>query len=840
MRQKLTKTLLLTFVATLFAGLFCVSPSTVFADASTTLQTEFYLPSSPIEFYDLVSPVGVSYNDGNYAFSEYYDSENDLNDVNSIVIYNKNTKQYTKIKHDTISNITCVEQFENFVLYVSGSMVYYVNINELDKTPVLSDVYASTFISINGNTLLTNTNNSLKLYTISIDNGALIFTHRHTILNESFIGYVDEFKNVYYQNANGFSYYSFTDNTIYSIVKNELKTAISMVVYGNYLYFTTTDGVYKLEISQNKQPELIIGLGNQTTLKNVLAPQGIAVKDGKLLIADSTLNAIQEYDLEKSKFTDFAITTESTADYRLTNKAEKIFVSKNYLYALDVSNLNETQTKRILKKPLNGNGEFEKIDLSFLYKDNPEYQIKKFVCSDEHVLIYDGTYLTLYKQVNGTLVKALEPIQNDNVTAIDYLDGNFYYSHTAKSANLEFDYSSIYEIVLPTETNELTDIKIEKLTKDEEINGIVEKMSVDVFSNVYLLCKDGETEFSYNLIRYYANTISASTLITLDSAPLNIQTDFAGNVYILKDNNAISKYTFDKAENKFLGTDFTIELAGGTKIKDFSLSYRSNAVYYLSNACILKNGDELLQVSNLSAISANGINEKSITSDVKFLTVTKNVKLFKVELKDFVIDGNNKYFNSNIEPITELNTARCYPLIAEIGSEYYLISYSTNIVALVRQTSVTSQVGTTVDATIISKENYGNFNIAETDLQKAKRYVSNDEYLLAKPVYNQTFALDKILKDTEVYLIKEYAFNGKKFTLISLTENGEPCGYLPSGYLVETTNYVNPNSVTTTQTIGNNAKKTVTDSIMILLIGFTLTFTALFIEYKLLFKTNDK
>ncbi len=841
MRKRSLKTLFILLVATLLTGLFGVKYNYAFASNVTTLNTQFYLPSSPIEFYDLNSPVAISYDDGNYAFSEYYDdSENNQNDVNSIVVYNKEQKKYAKITHSTINNITCVEQYKNYVLYVSDSIVYYFDVNNLQNEPVKSDVYASNFISVNGNTLLCNSNSLLKLYTISIQNNSLTFTLGHTVSAESLIGYVDENKNVYYQNANGFYYYDFINNTNYEIVNKEIKTAISLTCLNGYLYYSTTDGIYKLQVAKNKQPQLLLNIGTNLSLGNLISPQGLAVKDGNLLIADSTLNAIQEYDLNLLKFTDFAITTESTANYRLTNKAERIFVSKNYLYALDVSNINETQTKRLLKKSLNSDGEFEKIDLSFLYKDNPEYKIEKFVCSDEHVLIYDGTFLTLYKQNNGTLEVALTPIQNDHITALDYLDGNFYYSHTAKSANLEFDYSTIYQIVMPSLTNGLTEIKVEKLTKGEEINGIIEKMSVDVFSNVYLLCKNAQSPSSYNLIRYYANVVSVNAPITLDGAPINMQTDFAGNVYILKDNNGVSKFIYNKAENTFKGENYAIDPLNASLIKDFSLSYRSNNVYYLSNASILKNADELLNVSNLSAISANDVNEKSITSDVKFLTVTKNVKLFKVELSDYVLEANNKYFNANIEPITELNTARSYPLIAEIGSEYYLIAYTSNVVALVRQTSVSAQVGTTVDATIISKENYANFNISETLLNNKKFYITNDEYLLSKPVYDEVYALNKIQKDTQVFAIKEYKFNGKAFTLISLTENGEPCGYVPSGYLTENNNHVMIAQTTTNATIGKNAKKTVTDSIMIILIGFTLTFSALFIEYKLLFKTNDK
>ena len=47
------------------------------------------------------------------------------------------------------------------------------------------------------------------------------------------------------------------------------------------------------------------------------------------------MNTVQEVDVTNCKFTTFAITTESTADYRLTKNASHLELSDNYVYALD-------------------------------------------------------------------------------------------------------------------------------------------------------------------------------------------------------------------------------------------------------------------------------------------------------------------------------------------------------------------------------------------------------------------------------------------------------------------------------------------------------------------------
>ncbi|MBO5851972.1 MAG: hypothetical protein J6R29_06535, partial [Clostridia bacterium] len=187
MKCKILKTLIISLILSLFAGLFSINFNTVYADSQNELNTKFYLPSSPIEFYDLTSPVALTYSNGNYAFSEYYDDkENNKNDVNSLVVYNSATKSYTKVTDSTsIQNISCIALYENFLFYVSGSKIYYADITDLSKAPVNTGVYASNYISVNGNTIIANTNNSIEIYDLSFENETLYLKHLYSISDES-------------------------------------------------------------------------------------------------------------------------------------------------------------------------------------------------------------------------------------------------------------------------------------------------------------------------------------------------------------------------------------------------------------------------------------------------------------------------------------------------------------------------------------------------------------------------------------------------------------------------------------------------------------------------------
>ena len=120
--------------------------------------------------------------------------------------------------------------------------------------------------------------------------------------------------------------------------------------------------------------------------------------------------------------------------------------------------------------------------------------------------------------------------------------------------------------------------------------------------------------------------------------------------------------------------------------------------------------------------------------------------------------------------------------------------------------------------------------------------MSNDVTLSAKPIFSGDYKVPygMVRKGDKVFAEKTVSFNGKSMTLISLTEGGAPVGYVPSGFLTPYNDYVTPALIENTQTIGGNAKKRVTDALMIILIGFTVTFAALFIERRLLFDAGQE
>ena len=753
---------------------------------------------------------------------------------------------HAKIYNKYGYSISQIEKHGDFVYYVSQSKIYYIPISDLTKTPsVVKDdegetVICANYFSFNQDNVLANTNNTANIYQILVENQVPTFKKLYSIKSFAKSGYLGKDGNVYLLENGTFKYFRSSDKTIVTLT-NVTADVIDLEEVNNHVYFTTLDGLYKVKKEQNAIPTLVIGIDNNSSELGALrSPKGISAKGNNLLIADNVLNSIQEIDTETDTFTTFAITTESTVDYRLTKNASNIVLSENYLYALDNASLDANDLapkKRIVKISLeNINRTYTKIDLSSLYEENLDLKIKHFVASDTHVLIYDGNFVSLYKQEETspiTLTKVYSS-QTSSVTALNYLDGAFYYSDTART-DFTYDTVNIHKLTLPSQDNELSEVTNTTITSDAtEIVGVCTNFTIDIFGNFLIIYKESEESSENKMVRLYKTYLSAP--ISVPYNPLSIQIDFAGNVFVLSSDNKIHKYTPNN--DTYKEDVFEINASNGDDIKSITLNYKYDDIYYLGQACIYQNSDNNLGIKNLTGILADNVMEKSVLTNVTFVTLSESAKLFKVTLNDYITVDGKKYFN-NLTPISNPNLSKIYAVIADINDTYYLVSYSSKIVALVRKTSVNTYINVESDATIITKDKYGEYNIIDNDLNYTPYYISNDVNLYAKPIIDENYKLDgKLTKNQSVYAIKEIAFNGKTMTLISTEKDGTPIGYIVSGYLNE--NIVSDNDVTIESdlTIGTNADKKIKTIFMILLIAFTLSVSLILIEKKLLF--NNK
>lgn len=857
--MKLTKkTILYSFIIA-FTAFLAVSgillaknSQKVKASSQTEVLVESFLPASPVEFYDLNSPVAVSYsNDGYTVISEYSYDQTTNTEHNKLSVYNPILKAYVEFASGNgYSNITQIKKYGDFIYFAHESNIYYVSVNDLSATPKqllyydndvnANSVGVSNYFDFNNGKLVANLSNTIDFYSLAYVEGEPFAQHVFPFkgINSS-LGFYSNDGNVYFLSGSTLCYINPLVNIKPTTLTQNMPSIISMVDIGDYLYFTNSEGLFRLSKTLNSVPEKILSVTvNAKTLGHIRSPQGLTVKNGKLLITDNYLNCIQEFDITSLSFTTFAITTESTADFRLTYGASKICLSDNFVYVLDnsyVATEFEQERKRIVRISTdNAQKKYQKIDLSNIYEKNADFTLKNFVCSDTHILICDSDTVTLYKIIEGTPL-TLEPIytydSSIEVTSVNYLDGVFYFLNTAGFGEEYLgNVTKITKIIIPSEDNELEEIKIE--TSTSEIPGIAIKTAVDVFGNVYVYTKTDLSSVNGKLIRYYNDTVN--DIKDVNDNILDIQTDFNGYIYALTENNIVKKFV--KNEQNYDTYDYILKLATNETANGLVLNYQKETAYILGGARVYKTSDNALDIGNLSSISAKDVNALKIYEEVKFVTVNKNAKLFKVILGNYRYDGDEVYFK-DITPIANPNVTKTYLVISDLNDEYYLVSYSQKLVALVRKTSV-SEDSQKFDANVINVNDYETYGIEVIEKENTAHYTSNQVKIYSRPMFDDNYNVSLVDKNTKIYEKKRITFNGKTASLVSLTENGESIGYIFSGYLVDApvTPFEYDNSVSAT--FGENANRKAVIPFMILIIAVTLTASLLIIENKILFKED--
>lgn len=794
----------------------------------SSVSLETFLPSSAMQLYKLESPLNVSYsNSGFLVITEHRDDfDNGLSLDDRISVYNPNTKSFTAIlpeNNETVKNVTHAQVYNGNLYYLSSSVLYSLPIDNLNSTPTETGVTSSNFFMISNGFIITNTNNSIVFYRINENQNTVTFEKQKTLNFTTKNAFISTSGNVYYLFGGKLFCYKTTDSSTV-LVSNIPFDVNYMAECGDFIFLTSINGLYKVSKAENSTPELVVPVTeNANSLGYLKNPQGITVMGNDLLIADTDLKCVQSISSITGEFNDFAITTESTADYRLTNNATKITVSENYAYVLDDGEIDKQNVsyKRIVRSALDKNVEkrYLSISLKPLYEQNPNFKVDYLACSDTHIAIYANKVLNIYEVSQAGELSLVYTVHSESVTSLSYLDGEFYYTDYGLK-DFEYNVVNFNKITMPSIENGLTSITQTLLNETVKIQGIANNACVDVFGNAYVLIDVGDGGSGLKLVRYSDGTVSEITTIT--HPVISMHSDFGGNVYMLSSNNVLYKYSGYSSGNLLVETFI---LSTDKAVKDIYLSYRTPLCYALIDACIMVTDDNDLKIENLSAVSSAGLDLKGITNN-KFIKIRSDAKLFKINLGNYDSNGN---FNL-ITPIPNPNPNKVYLVVSELDN-YYVVSYSDKLVALINKNSF--------GCTVIEQPDYTAQNIYEQNSNNEKYYLTNDTVTFAKPIFDTNYKTEELSKGSEVYALKTVKFNGTDFTLVSKTTNGQPIGYVVSGYLTEKMTTAPTFTQSNTMVVDGNGNRHFNDVLMVLIISLTVTLTALFIEKKLLFDKED-
>ncbi len=494
------------------AGLFGVTNAKASTDATSTL----YLPQTSMEYYSLTSPIDGYLWDNNAAIIQ---GDNTLH-----VYYNGN---YSKVSLNTLQQ---VKKFNEDYLIVSDSgILYKVDYKNLDTPPVpLNDdtdtPVGANYFDINQNYLITSYGTSFSIY--QLNDGAVIKNVTEADKRDTSTPVcISDTNEIFYIHDGKICKYG-----IYGGTENEVATASpsAMAVVDNYLYYSVSSGIYRVSTNGGEPVKLTVSQTNYD-LGNLVSPHGICVKNGKLIITDMGLNAVQEFAIDESDelnpklaFTGFAIAKGKTAFNRMANSVSLIEKYDDKVLAVDqnkVTVIFDGVKKNYLNKTI--------IDLGLL--NNPTVS----ALGKDTALFSDGTSVSVLNLEKSDENKTASSditangVSADNVVTSAYYQSGYYIFTAFDSVN---ELVTVYRL----KENELVAENLFSVTATTQ-----SLVAMDYFGNIFLTV-DGEVLLFHNGENGY-DANSYITVTTYGNTATQMELDARGGIYFF-DQGAVTYF----------------------------------------------------------------------------------------------------------------------------------------------------------------------------------------------------------------------------------------------------------------------------------------------------------
>ncbi len=731
----------------LVASLPLFSKVEAFAEQSNgnNVQTSIFLPTSYLQYYKLDNP---------YALCRYKDDDEDfvaISHKDAIVIYKNEKFSSVPLALGDVS-VKAIQRYDNFLLFLYDSYIHYIDISGFDEagwqaTPIRTDVSSNTSFSISGDYIVVHSSDYIKKYKIIKDLSGGFAIDRSTesqmLFQNSAMLLLSPNGEVYTSKIGQDGIFSWSNPTTPIVSTANIESLICSQD-GTTIYYSCPEGVFKVDLTaEDKTPTQIVNsvdLGEDADLKHIYTPKGICLLEDRLWIVDSSINAVQEIDLSNgNKFTDFAITTNSTAINRLSANVKDIVVDKDKIYALDgdrivvINDINSSERT------------YNRIQLE-------TSSIDKFSVGNGYVCYYSGGEIFLCKITQNeddelifNLVELTSPFEHENVVDITYSEGSFYFIATDTLNNES--HPIIYKISTEDENPVAT-----KILSDSTEAGSALEIVTDVFGTIYYCTKNVN---NYEFYSFDGNEVKfiASKPIELDI--LNLQTDFDGKLYALYENNKIDIISEDGITPKQLAT--SPNLGSINPAKSMCLSCNSQTAYFIFEGLILNSSSATeLNIATPHTIDIPEGFSTAYNPIQQFAKVKEGAKLFEIDLER--LEG--EYFNF-LDYGDATDSSTDYAVI-ELSNKYSLL-IKDGLSAVARNSDV------------INKRNF-----EEIELTK---FAIVDFSLYSLPV------LESYLKTTTtvdkydlIDIVGTITFNNINYCVV---KNGENYGYVPDTFFVD-------------------------------------------------------
>lgn len=720
--------------AAMFAALFAFSLPHGIKTVKADNGYQTFLPFKSEEYYALSSPI--------HAYSD--------DEITAVTTTDKQLLIFGA--NDTLDKITSttplkqITRFGEYLLYSDNLTVTAVKINDkTQKTKLsyvdgnndikdLNNVFFDATATKNGFIVATTNNQQLQLFYINELLEVSLLPHflANSILADDAPVAVNS-ENVFYISGNtlhkkSFDNLEFTQD--YSMVSPSF-----MIADENNLYYIDGTSIYRLSVKDNVTTKLNFADNGNYDLGKIVAPNGLAFKNGNLLIIDGSANgSVQEFKIngDTLEFTGYAIASGLSAYNRVAANASDIERYGNYVAALDNKKLTVINTERCTDYDKNG------FINKFIVTDTTS-----FALGNGTILYSNGAkvYLADVAEDAKDNVKQIDGLPTDNApNDISYQSGVYYLIYLGTNSKI---------VKIDEKTKEITENDTDKFS----FNGVAANLiATDVFGNVYAAYGD----------KIYKNSGANSVSVPSGTAK-KLCSDLAGNLFVLSSNGKI--YRLDANANAFTPAP-VLDVTGTLgNIKTFGLNFDSKELFFLIG------GKEQVYYST----DAGNVSIKDVVPTDEFNAATTG----KTDLALYTVnDGANVY------SVRKNGDAFDFNGLAEKAEEYPLIAKLD--VANIKLYALASDKGAVLvnESDLIAK---GAAEVAAPE----KAYITTSVYAYAIPVIEKdgTFAMTKsenkirLNKGEEISVSKAYEVLNKTFYAATAKLNGEdlPC-YIPADF----------------------------------------------------------
>lgn len=463
--------------------------------------------------------------------------------------------------------------------------------------------------------------------------------------------------------------------------------------------------------------------------------------------------AVKQYSIPNRAFTDYEISSASTASNRL-NKATDVYLSDNKLFLSDVGNkrvsIFDTESKSFEQSVSTS------LSAKYVTSDNDTL----LVCSNSGAELYDLSNDNYGVKIADKTNFAGNVVGVAGVYGKYYLvtDRNFFYSLTAND-NGEYVWSSAQK----------------NSTRYPSL------LTSDVYGNLYVVCENSVYLYSEDNF----TTTSPSSIELTNQLPANaekISVDYGENLYALKENTlykfaAPSSGTTYKA-NGTISLNERLVHSSSSVATSFTFSIENNWTYVLYGGNILVQTNKL-NLPTVKNIPVNSADVRIWNDPAKFSIVLTKPNALVVEYDFEKLKGAKTFpylsFDRREEPFTALK-------IGEAGSYDLLVSFDEKSneykTYLVYDTSCQEVLRSQYETIYAEPHQIG--------------YLTGDAPLYKYPFLTKQLQNAQLSRGATLNLLGEIKMLEREYYYVSYqTQAGETqTGYIPKTYVTPTSSDV--------------------------------------------------